>query len=203
MKKSTLLPFNLQLFAASEGAEGAVDTQEAEATEAVEEEKESVAKYTDEDVNRIIDKKFAEWTKKAEKKALAEREAEKLKSLSGKEKIEALEAQLAHYQERERHASMLTEAQSYLKQLDASLNLPTELIEPLVVDSDAEKTKAAIQTFATTAKQWVDDEVKRVLKGKAPVVRTASREEERPINPYAAKKLAEEEKIKNAQSNWG
>lgn len=101
MKKSTLLPFNLQLFAAGEEAEGVVDTQEAEATEAVEEEKESVARYTDEDVNRIVDKKFAEWAKKAEKKALAEREAEKLKSLSGKEKIEALEAQLAHYQERE------------------------------------------------------------------------------------------------------
>ena len=111
-------------------------------------------KYTDEDVDRIINQKFAqkfsEWEKKQSK---AKDEAEKLKK------------QVQELLRKDALGKMATVARGMLGEKNISVS--DDLIEMLISD-DAEKTKSSVDSFITAFQSAVEKAVKDALKGNPP-----------------------------------
>lgn len=166
----TDLLFNLQLF-----ADEAADTDTGTDTENTTEENEqstepkgkaNEAKYTDDDVDKILNKKFAEWEKKQQKKTS---EAERLGKMTAEEKaserIKALEDKLAEAERKEARAAMTKEARAILH--TANINVSDELLANLVSD-DAESTQSAVKSFISLFKAEVEKGIKEAYKGETP-----------------------------------
>lgn len=160
------IAMNLQLLA-SEGVEPTEGT-ESQINEGQETPQADVKTFTQEELNKIVEKRLARERKDIEKKIEQERaEAEKLAKMSEAEKAKALfekekEEFLAMKREFEAQ-KMLNET---MKQL-ASKNLPTEFAELLKAD-DAETTLANINAFETSFNRAVEQMVNSRLKGTAP-----------------------------------
>lgn len=171
MKKFNL---NLQLFAedtqaSTEATETATEGKEATSTEnskADDKKTDSKAKYTDEDVNKIIDKKFAEWQKKQQKEV---DEAKKLAEMNATQKAEYERDQLKKkLEELEKQASLSEMTKTARKMLaESNINIPDELLS-MMVTTDAEETKTAVDGFAKVFKEAVESAVKERLKGEPP-----------------------------------
>ena len=73
--------------------------------------------------------------------------------------------QLEQYQERESFAEMTKTARKMLT--DEEINVPDELLDSLV-STDAEQTKAAVDSFTKLFKDSVQAAVKDALRGNAP-----------------------------------
>lgn len=164
----TDLLFNLQLFA-DEATDTGTDTETT--TEEEEQSTESKgkgneAKYTDEDVDKILNKKFAEWEKRQQKKTS---EAERLGKMTAEEKaserIKALEDKLAEAERKEARAAMTKEARAILH--TANINVSDELLANLVSD-DAESTQSAVKSFISLFKAEVEKGIKEAYKGETP-----------------------------------
>lgn len=134
--------------------------------------KEPEKKYSDEDVNRIIDEKFAKWEAKKKKEAeeaakLAEMNAEE-KANHAKEQAEArakeAEAKLASYQ-------MAGQARAMLKEQEITVG---EDLLSMLVTTEAETTKKNVDAFAAAFKAAVEAEVKERLAGSTPKSGTPS-----------------------------
>lgn len=162
---------NLQLFAddtqtstvtATEGTE----TTSKENSKPENKNTETQAKYTDEDVNKIIDKKFAEWQKKQQKEV---DEAKKLAEMNATQKAEYERDQLKKkLEELERQASLGEMTKTARKMLsESNINIPDELLS-MMVTTDAEETKLAVDGFAKAFKEAVESAVKERLKGEPP-----------------------------------
>ncbi len=123
-------------------------------------------KYTDDDVDKIINRKFAEWEKKQQAKV---DEATKLAEMNAQEKAEykasQLEAELNKLKEKDTLAEMSKTARKMLA--EDEINIPDELLAHLV-STDAEDTKNTVQAFAKLFKDAVQDAVKDKLKGNPP-----------------------------------
>ena len=123
-------------------------------------------KYTDEDVNRIIDRKFAEWEKKQSK---AKSEAEKLAGMNAEQKEkyenEQLKKQVEELLRKDALGKMATVARGMLGEKNISVS--DDLIEMLISD-DAEKTKSSVDSFITAFQSAVEKAVKDALKGNPP-----------------------------------
>lgn len=160
----------LQLFAeaAEGGAEGGAKATENQTTQTKEPEKDAKAqpKYTDADVDKLIDQKFAEWQKKQEK---AVSEAKKLAEMNATQKAEyerdQLQKQLDEYKRKDSLAEMTKTARKMLT--DSGITAPDELLARLVT-TDAEETKAAVDGFAKVFKDAVEAAVKERIKGEPP-----------------------------------
>lgn len=148
-----------------------VENEEAEQQEEVNEEEkqeevESEKKYTDEEVNAIIDKKFAKWQKELEEK---QEEAEKLAKMNSDEKLkyenEQMKKQLEEFQAKENRAKMKQEANSML--LEADIKLPETLLDVLVTD-EAETTREAVTGFTEAFNEAVESRTKELLRGESP-----------------------------------
>lgn len=123
-------------------------------------------KYTDEDVNKIIDRKFAEWEKKQSK---AKSEAEKLAGMNAEQKEkyenEQLKKQVEELLRKDALGKMATVARGMLGEKNISVS--DDLIEMLISD-DAEKTKSSVDSFITAFQSAVEKAVKDALKGNPP-----------------------------------
>lgn len=123
-------------------------------------------KYTDEDVNRIIDRKFAEWEKKQSK---AKSEAEKLAGMNAEQKEkyenEQLKKQVQELLRKDALGKMATVARGMLGEKNISVS--DDLIEMLISD-DAEKTKSSVDSFINAFQSAVEKAVKDALKGNTP-----------------------------------
>ena len=123
-------------------------------------------KYTDDDVDKIINRKFAEWEKKQQAKV---DEATKLAEMNAQEKAEykasQLEAELNKLKEKDTLAEMSKTARKMLA--EDEINIPDDLLAHLV-STDAEDTKNTVQAFAKLFKDAVQDAVKDKLKGNPP-----------------------------------
>ena len=125
-------------------------------------------KYTDADVDEIINKKFAKWKSeqdKAIKDAVAEvEEAHKLAQMNDKEKqdheYKVMADKLAALEAEKRHNAMMTEARSMLKADNISIS--DDILSVLVTD-DAETTKNAITAFSAMFQNAVNEAVKAQL----------------------------------------
>ena len=131
------------------------------------------AKYTDADVDAIIDKKFASWQAKQDK-AIAEavakvEEANKLAQMNEKEKADherkAEQEELNQLRAEKAHHTLMSEARAMLKA--DGLSIPDEIVSVLVTDN-ADTTKDAIKAFSGMFQKAVDDAVKEQLAGNEP-----------------------------------
>ena len=102
-------------------------------------------KYTDEDINKIVDAKFAKWQEKKEKELS---EAKKLAEMSAQEKLEferdQLKAELERLRESKDRNDMLGVARTMLA--EHKLTIDENLLDLLVV-KDADKTKGNVDSF--------------------------------------------------------
>lgn len=149
-----------------EGATGAAETGADGKGKGGEGDNKPVAKYTDEDLDRIINRKFAEMEKKKQKEV---DEAKKLAKMDAQQKAEyerdELQKQLDDYKRKDSLAEMTKTARKMLS--DAGVNVPDELLS-IMVTTDAEQTKAAVDGFAKLYKDAVEAAVKERLKGNPP-----------------------------------
>lgn len=170
--------FDLQLFA-DEATDAAADAA-TEATESAREkaekqpaadekaftEKKKAAKYTDDDVDDILNRKFAKWQEKQQK---AVDEATKLAKMDATQKAkyerDKLQEELNEYKRQAAVAAMMKTARKLLS--ENNINISDELLS-VMVTTDAEETKAAIDSFTTAFHEAVESEVKARLKGETP-----------------------------------
>lgn len=129
------------------------------------------AKYTDADVDAIVNKKFAKWQEKqAEEIAKAVEEAQKLAEMNAQEKAEhqrdELQKQLDTLMREKAVADMKASARGML-QAENVTNIPDELVAVLIAD-DAETTAEAVKAFVTMYNTAVQNGIKDALKGETP-----------------------------------
>lgn len=125
-----------------------------------------VAKYSDNDLDKIVKDKVARERKKAA-------EAARLAEMNAQERAEAerdaYKAELDELKRTVNAAEMAKTARSMLS--DNGVQVNDSLVSVLVTD-DAETTKANVEQFASAFKAAVDDEVKKRLSGQVPKVGT-------------------------------
>lgn len=123
-------------------------------------------KYSDDDVDRIVKQKKAEW-QKAQQKAVDE--AKKLADMNATQKAEyerdKLQKELDDYKRKDALAEMSKTARKMLS--DEGINISDELLLRLVT-TEAEETKAAVDSFTKLFKAAVDDAVKDKARGTTP-----------------------------------
>lgn len=123
-------------------------------------------KYTDKDVDEIIQRKLAKWEKD---KAKAVSEAEKLAKMNEEEKNnyerQKLKDRLAELERKETLHEMAKTARSILA--DKGIQVEENLISRLITE-DAETTKESVEAFSGLFTEAVDKAVTEKLKGKTP-----------------------------------
>jgi len=130
-------------------------------------------KYTDDDLDRIINKKFAEWKQKEQQ---AVDEAAKLAKMDATQKAEyerdqlkkerdEIAAERDEYKRKDALAEMTKTARKMLN--DNGVSVSDELLA-VMVTTDAEQTKAAIDGFSKAFKDAVEKAVKDRLRGEPP-----------------------------------
>ena len=179
MKKfNDRLPFCLQLFAdetsgenESTGTENTQstegqDSQEKKGQDNQEKNKAPEKKYSDKDLNAIIDKRFARWKADQEKEKA---EAERLADMNAQERAEAerdkVQKELDELKAKNAIAEMTNEARKMCT--EHNINVGDDLLSVLV-NQDADKTKKAVDTFVKMFEQEVEKAVKEKLKGNGP-----------------------------------
>lgn len=137
-------------------------TEQMEAPEQQETPPKPEAKYTDEDIDRIVERKFARWQKAREAEIDQAKKLERMNAEEQakyqKEEAEKAKAELARYKMADQARSMLAEK---------NLNVPSDLID-MMIGEDADITKNNIDKFAKHFGDAVNDEVSKRLKGKTP-----------------------------------
>ena len=168
----------LQLFADDAAAEPASEPETAEnttdrqraAADAGKDDKGAKAsdekKYSDKDLDEILGKKFAKWQEKQQK---AVDEAAKLAEMNAQQKAEyqrdQLQKELDALKKKDALAEMSKAARKMLS--ESNINVPDELLSMLVT-TDAESTKSAVDGFAKLFKEAVESSVKERLRGEIP-----------------------------------
>lgn len=160
------IKMNLQLFAEGDNNAENNPAPGADNNSGTDDKPEPKAKYTDEDVNEILNKKFAEWQKKQEKKVS---EAERLSKMTAEEKaaekLKALEDKIRGYEVAAARAEMTKQARAILS--DKNIHVDDALLTNLIAE-DAESTKASVESFVTLFNSAVEKAVKDALKGESP-----------------------------------
>lgn len=166
--------FDLQLFGegSPEGDPGAENPQDGVASEkdgkngSESESKPNGRTYTDKDVDEIIDRKFAEWQKKKEKEV---NEAKKLAEMDTVQRTkyerDKLQKELEELKKKDALAEMSKTARQMLR--DKGIKITDDLLG-LIVFTDADKTKSAIDSFALMFHEAVEEGIKERLKGSPP-----------------------------------
>lgn len=161
--KEMIEKWNLQMFAEECESESATDSNKSEeadrsagATEDKPDQtsKEDEKKYSDKDVNEILNKKYAKWKADEEKKVS---EAEKLANMSAEEKkaqeLKTLQDKISKLEAEQTRTELGKQASVLLKENDIDA---TQDILDFVVGSDAESTKENITKF----KAIIDSQIK-------------------------------------------
>lgn len=128
--------------------------------------KQNEKKYTDDEVDEIINKKFEKWTKQKEKEM---NEAKKLADMTAQEKVEYERNQLKKELEELRNANTISEmsktARGILK--ERNIDISDELLSMLVT-KEADTTKKNVEGFAEMFDKAVEKAVNEKLKGNPP-----------------------------------
>ena len=123
-------------------------------------------KYSDAEVDEIINKKFAKWQKEQERKIS---EAEKLAGMNAQEKAEHERDTLQKELDELKRANSIAEMEKTARTMlhDDGVNVPDEVVSSLIAE-DADSTKTKVESFSKAFKEAVQTAVKDALKGKAP-----------------------------------
>lgn len=142
------------------------ETEKVPAEPSTEKQEQDEKKYTDAEVDAIIDKKFAKW--KAEQEA-KEAEDKKLSKMNDSEKAEhekqKLLDQIKQLEDEKTLFNMTAVARGMLA--ESNITLSDELLGQLVT-LDAEQTKANIESFTEAFKAAVSEEVNKTIRQGAP-----------------------------------
>lgn len=142
--------------------------------------------YTEDEVNRLVQKKKAEWEKTQKSKAAKDKK-------TSDDRIAELEDKLASM-EAERTRGELTSSARALLQAD-EINVSDELISHLVGE-DADTTEATVKEFIKMYKAAVAEGVKNAVKGKVPekggTSKVTKEDIEKVKNPIERQKLIRE-----------
>lgn len=130
-------------------------------------------KYTDADLDRIIDRKFAKW--KSEKQKEVD-EAKRLAEMDAQQKAEYQRDQLQKQLDELKHANAKNEMTGTARNMlsEAGIHAQDELLSCLVTDN-AESTKAAIDSFTKLFNAAVESAVTERLKSPTPKMGGKSR----------------------------
>mgnify|MGYP000400692864 CR=1 FL=1 len=142
-----------------------VEVQEVPAEPTIENQPQDEKKYTDAEVDEIINKKFAKWKSEQEAK---ENEAKKLAKMNADEKqkyqLDQREQELANREQVLARKELTAEAKSMLSER----GLPVELVAVI----DLSNAEAVTESVASIQKTWEDAVQKGVsdrMKGSAPI----------------------------------
>lgn len=170
--QSSLLRMNLQMFADDPEPNPEPGNP---APEPAPEPKPGEKKYTDEDVDNIINRKFAEWEKKQQKALEKKSEAEKLKEMNAQQKAdyerEQLEKKVEELMKKEALSQMSRSARGMLQ--EKGINVSDQLLS-MLISEDADTTKASVDSFISLFQAEVGKAVKEALKGETPKTGGAS-----------------------------
>jgi hypothetical protein len=137
-------------------------------TEQEQQEVESEKKYTDDEVDKIVNQKFKKWKKEQEE---AIEEAKKLERMNKEQREqherEKLERELAEYKRKDQHYQLSREASKMLSEHDITAD--DELLNMVVKDT-AEDTQESVNAFVSLLNQKVEAGVKKALSGSSPKV---------------------------------
>ena len=132
----------------------------------------SVPKYTDEDLDRIFDKKFAKMMEKHQKEL---DEAKRLTEMNAQERAEhenkKLQEQVQELLRKEAISEMSKSARAMLS--EKNINIGDDLLG-ILVSEDADKTKKSVENFISLFEAAVNRAVKDALKGEPPKAGGAS-----------------------------
>ncbi|MCI6659526.1 MAG: DUF4355 domain-containing protein, partial [Peptoniphilaceae bacterium] len=132
----------------------------------------TVAKYSDEDLDRIINAKVAKLMEKQEKKIS---EAKKLAEMDAQQKAEyerdQFKAQIEELLREKNRGEMMTTARAMLAEKE--VHLGDDLLGMLVTE-EAESTKQNAESFLTLFSAAVEDAVKDKLRRKTPAKMSGS-----------------------------
>ena len=173
--------FDLQMFADGDpapGTAGKVDGDGAAADTGNGNDR-TVPKYSEDDVDKLLSGKFAEWAKKRDKERAKEeeaaREAARLAQMTEAEKsaerIKQLEERLAAADKEKAIAAMTKQARAILS--DKNIHVDDALLANLISE-DADSTKAAVESFVKLFLAEVEKAVKEKVKGEPPKTGTSS-----------------------------
>lgn len=168
--------FNLQLFAEDAASDSAPGTAEkadgvGAAADTGKEQKEQKAdrhapRYSDDDLDKILSNRFSRWQKEQQK---AVDEAKKLAEMDATQKAEyerdQLKKELEDLKRKDSISEMTKTARKMLS--DKNIAIPDELLA-LMVTTDAEETKKAIDGFTQAFNDAVENAVKERLRGTPP-----------------------------------
>lgn len=135
-----------------------IKDEEVKDEEVVEEEEvEEEKKYTDEDIDRIVNEKFARWQKKQEEEI---NEAKKLAEMDAQEKAEHERDKLKAELEELRNAQTINQMTGTARKMLTERNISVEddLLKVLV-STDAEETKANVESFTNMFDEAVNKAV--------------------------------------------
>lgn len=164
--KNKRLPFNLQFFAEPTDPPAPPAAPENPPTDPPEPPAEPEKKYSDADLDKIINDKFARWQTDKEKEI---DEAKKLANLTEQEKAAIELDQITKQLEELKKANTLNEMSKTARKILSENGVAVDDdILSILVSSDADATKTAVDNFATLFKKAVDDAVKEKLKNPAP-----------------------------------
>lgn len=129
-------------------------------------------KYTDADLDRIIEKKFAKWQK--QQKAAVD-EAARLANMTAQERAEHERDELQKELDKLKRANSVAEMEKTARNILSTdgVTVPDEIVATLVAD-DAETTSANVKAFSKAFKAAVQAEVKRQLTHKNPAAGSGS-----------------------------
>ena len=124
------------------------------------------AKYTDEDLDRIIARKIAEERKKQDK---AVREAQRLANMSAEERTQDELAEAKRQLEELRHQTAIDKMAKVARGILSAknINLPDDLLLTMVTE-DSDETKQNVDSFVKLFEKSVNDAVTERLKGTTP-----------------------------------
>lgn len=132
-------------------------------------------KYSDDDLNAILDKKFKKWQQQKQKEI---DEAAKLANMTAQEKAEherdQLKAELDELKRANTRAEMESTARGILQ--ESGVNIPDNLIKMIITD-EADSTSKNVKDFIKSFNSAVTAEVKNKLSGKAPQAGTSNKSE--------------------------
>lgn len=159
----------------------AQDQQEAKAAEkgGAEPKKETPKaepKYTDEDLDNLINRAIAKERKKADEEKKKITEAQKLEKMNEDEKrkyeLETLQKENAKLQATLDFNEQKKIARATLS--EANINIKDELLD-MIVSSDADKTKASVDAFKTCFQDAVNAGIQAELKREVPKAEPAKK----------------------------
>lgn len=142
-----------------------VKTEEAK-TAVDQKEQQEEKKYTDKEVDEIVNRKFADWKAKEEKRV---NEAKKLEKMNAEEKIkyekDKLQEELDELRAEKNKNEMIKVARGILA--EENISISDNLLE-ILVDQEADKTKENISNFVDLFNAEVEKVVKDKLRGTTP-----------------------------------